>query len=67
MTATYSLLKVPSGSIANTEAGDEVCYLVQSRSQYRNQEAIVDVTQQLRPDGGMSNLKKTSTDGKRVG
>lgn len=46
---------------------DQVCYLVQSRSQYRHQEAIVDVTQQLRPDGGMSDLKKTSTDGQRVG
>lgn len=42
-------------------------YLVQSRSQYRHQEAIVDVAEQLRPDGGMSNLKKTSADGRRVG
>lgn len=39
------------------ECGDDIWYLVQSRSQYRHQETIVDVTQQLGADGGMSNLK----------
>lgn len=33
-------------------------YLMQSRSQHRHQEAVVNVTQQLGSNGGMSNLKK---------
>ncbi len=32
---------------------------MQSRSHYRHQEAVVDVTQQLRADGGMSDLRET--------
>ena len=40
---------------------DNVRYLVQSRSQNRHQEAVVDVTQQLRADGGMSDLRETNT------
>lgn len=32
---------------------------MQSRSQHRHQEAVVNVTQQLGFNGGMSNLKRT--------
>lgn len=34
-------------------------YLMQSRSQHRHQEAVVNVAQQLGFNGGMSNLKMT--------
>ena len=44
-------------------ARDVFRYLVQSRSQNRHQEALVDVTEQLRPDGGMSDLRETDKDG----
>ena len=41
---------------------DEFFYLVQSRSQNRHQEAVVDVTQQLGADGGMSDLGNGATE-----